>query len=270
MATDNEQTQNMSFWGHLDVLRGVLLRIIIIVIVCGIGVFAFMPTIFDRVIMAPAKGDFFIYRLFDQISALTGIGRFSADDFSIDLINIRLASQFFTHVTTSLWLSLVIVFPLILWQLWGFVSPALYSHEKRGIKRAFLFGCAMFYLGVSVGYSVVFPLTLQFLADYQLSSLIPNVVSLDSYMDNFILICLMMGIMFELPLIAWLIGKTSLLTRDFFKKYRRHAIAALLILAAIVTPTGDPFTLSVVFLPIYALWELSAFLVPKSSKINQQ
>ncbi|MBR5899742.1 MAG: twin-arginine translocase subunit TatC [Muribaculaceae bacterium] len=266
-ATDKEQSQNMSFWGHLDVLRGTLFRIIITLVICAAALFAFMPTIFDQFIMGPARGSFVIYQLFDKIASATGFSDLSNTNLDIELINIKLASQFFLHITTSLWMAAVIAFPVILWLLWGFVSPALYAHEKRGITRAFFFGCCMFYLGVAVGYFLVFPLTLQFLANYQLSSLVPNVISLDSYMDNFLMICLMMGILFELPLVAWLLGKTTLLNRQFFKKYRRHAIVALLSLAAIVTPTGDPITLTVVFLPIYALWELSAFLVPKA--VNQ-
>ena len=122
----------------------------------------------------------------------------------------------------------------------------------------------MFYLGVTIGYFLVFPLTLRFLADYQLSESIPNTISIDSYMDNFLVIVLMMGTVFELPLLAWLLGKMGFLTRGFFSKYRRHAIVALLIDAALITPTGDPFTLFVVFMPIYGLWEFSSRLVKAS------
>ena len=146
--------------------------------------------------------------------------------------------------------------------LWGFVAPALSDHEKRGITRAFIFGNIMFYLGVAVGYFLVFPLALRFLADYRLSDAIRPIVSLDSYMDNFFTLLLMMGAVFELPLLAWLLGKMGILTRGFFGRYRRHAIVALLIVAALITPTGDPFTLFIVFIPIYALWEMSARLVP--------
>ncbi len=121
----------------------------------------------------------------------------------------------------------------------------------------------MFFLGVSVGYFVVFPVTLRFLADYHVSAMVPNQISLDSYMDTFLMLIFIMGIIFELPLLAWLLGNIGVLKRDFFKKYRRHAIVALLILAAFITPTGDPFTLTIVFLPIYFLYELSAWLVKK-------
>ena len=111
---------------------------------------------------------------------------------------------------------------------------------------------------------MVFPLCLRFLADYRITDSIPNMVSLSSYMDNFYMLNLMMGIAFELPLLAWLLGKIGLLTRRFFSKYRRHAVVVILILAAVITPTGDPFTLLMVFLPLYFLWELSAYIVPKA------
>ncbi len=224
--------------------------------------FIFMPWIFDNVILAPTNGDFFLYRLFSGISGDGSLmPDFASKDFHVELINIELASQFFIHMSTSCWMAVVLTFPIIIYFIWGFISPALYSNERRGIKRAFLFGNVMFYLGVTVGYSLVFPITMRFLADYQISARVPNIISLSSYMDNFIVICLMMGIIFELPLLAWLLGKMGILTRNFFSQYRRHAIVALLILAAIVTPTGDPFTLAVVFFPIYCLWELSAYLV---------
>ena len=123
----------------------------------------------------------------------------------------------------------------------------------------------MFFMGVAVGYFVVFPVTLRFLADYHVSQLVPNQISLDSYMDTFLMLIFVMGVIFELPLLAWLLGVLGVLHRDFFGTYRRHAVVVLLMLAAIITPTGDPFTLMVVFLPIYLLYELSAFLVPASA-----
>ena len=122
-------------------------------------------------------------------------------------------------------------------------------------------GNFMFFLGVAVGYFVVFPITLRFLADYHVSELIPNQISLDSYMDTFLMLIFILGIVFELPLLSWLLGKLGVIHREFFKKYRKHAIVILLILAAIITPTGDPFTLTIVFLPLYLLYELSALLV---------
>ena len=259
-----EQLQEMSFWDHLDVLRGVLIKIAMVVVAMAIIFFALMPSIFDNIILAPCRGDFVLYRLFERITAsVPFLPQFSTDGFHVDLINIQLASQFFIHMSTSFWLALVFSFPVVIYLLWPFVSPALYEHEKRGIKRAFGFGNLMFFLGVAVGYFVVFPVTLRFLADYHVSAMVPNQISLDSYMDSFLMLIFIMGIIFELPLLAWLLGNIGVLKREFFKKYRRHAVVVLLILAAFITPTGDPFTLTIVFLPIYLLYELSAWLVKK-------
>lgn len=252
----------MSFWDHAEALRGVLIRVAALLAVLTAVIFAAMPHIFDSVILAPCRSDFILYR---WIGALSGSGLLpdsATGNFDVQLINIRLASQFFIHVTTSFWLAVVLGFPMCVYLLWGFVAPGLYEEEKRGVRSAFLAGNLMFFLGVATGYFLVFPLTLRFLADYQLSAMIPNQISLDSYMDNFLMLILVMGIVFELPLVAWMVGKTGLLTRGLFSTYRRHAIVALLILAAVITPTGDPFSLLVVFLPLYLLWEVSAFAVP--------
>lgn len=260
-----EKLPQMSFWAHVDALRSTLLKAGGVLLVLTVLFFLLMPQIFDNIILAPTSGDFILYRWLGRL----GHGNFlmpdlSGDNFHVELINIQLASQFFIHMSTSFWLAVVFGFPIIIYLLWRFVAPGLYSGEKKGIGKAFFFGNMMFFVGVAVGYFLVFPITLRFLATYQVSQYVPNQISLDSYMDNFLVLILVMGIIFELPLLAWLLGRMGVLSRGFFSKFRRHAIVVLLILAAVVTPTGDPFTLMVVFLPIYMLWELSAWLVPPS------
>ena len=266
MAQEQPQLQEMSFWDHIDALRSVLIRIAIVLVLVTLGLFYLMPSIFDSVILGPCHGDFALYRLFENItSSVSWLPQFSTDGFHVELINIKLASQFFIHMSTSFWLALVLLFPFVLYEVWTFVAPALYPNEKKGVKTAFCIGCLMFFLGVAVGYFVVFPVTLRFLADYHVSQMVPNQISLDSYMDTFLMLIFVMGIIFELGLLAWLLGSLGVLHRDFFKKYRRHAVVALLILAAVITPTGDPFTLMIVFLPIYLLYEVSAYIVPKGN-----
>lgn len=252
-----------TFWDHLDVLRGVLLKVAAVIMALGVAAFIAMPAIFDTVIMAPCSDTFPTYRLFGAVASLMGDSL--EPGFHVDIVSIELASQMFVHLSAACWVAMIAGFPIIIYLLWSFVSPALYPHEKQGIRRAFLFGNLMFYIGVAMGYFLVFPLALRFLATYQLSDAIRPIVSLDSYMDNFFTLLLMMGAVFELPLIAWLLGKMGILTRSFFRHYRRHAIVVLLIVAALITPTGDPFTLFIVFIPIYALWEFSSRLVPASS-----
>lgn len=263
-----EKLPEMSFWAHVDALRSTLLKAGAVVLALTVVFFMLMPRIFDNIILAPTSGNFILYQLLGRLGAHGNIlmPDLSGDNFHVELINIQLASQFFIHMSTSFWLAVVFAFPVIIYLLWNFVAPGLYAGEKQGVGKAFFFGNLMFFLGVAVGYFLVFPITLRFLATYQVSDMVPNQISLDSYMDNFLVLILMMGIIFELPLLAWLLGKTGVLTRTFFSRFRRHAIVALLILAAVVTPTGDPFTLMVVFLPIYGLWELSAWLVPKNAE----
>lgn len=265
MSASN-QTE-MSFWDHLDALRSVLFRIAVVVGVLVCVCFVYMPEIFDSVILAPCKGDFVLYRLFSRITSyFPDLPQFDTGGFEVNLVNIQLASQFFIHMSTSFWLGLILAFPAVIYLLWGFVKPALYAKEKWGTKIAFSLGVVMFYIGLAVGYFLVFPITLRFLAEYQVSELIPNHISLDSYMDTFLMLIFIMGIVFEMPLLAWLLSTVGLLRRKFFGKYRRHAIVALMILAAVITPTGDPFTLMIVFLPLYGLFELSALFVKPADK----
>ena len=252
----------MSFWDHLEELRWTLFRVVIALIVFAIVAFAFMPWIFDVVILGPAKADFFLYGYMCKLSRLAPIfPDFCGESLTIDMINIELTAQFFRHLSTSFWVSLIFVCPYILFEIWRFVAPALYDHEKKNIRWVFLFGSIMFFVGCLVGYGVIFPMALRFLYTYSLSDVIHNQLSLDSYMDNFLILVLVMGLVFEMPLVSWLLSQFGILKKSFFRQYRRHAIVVLLIAAALITPTGDPFTLSLVFFPLYGLYEFSRFFV---------
>lgn len=261
--------EGMSFWDHLDELRGVIFRGALVLLVAMALLFAAMPWIFNNIILAPCHPDFFLYRWLDAVAGADLLGIFgdaSADAFHVDLINTELTSQFMIHISASFWLALLLCIPLLLMLLWHFVSPGLYQRERHNGALTLVVGTFMFFLGVSVGYGLVFPLTLRFLSGYQLSSMIPNYISISSYMDTLVGLCGVMGLMFELPPVAWLLGRLGILDRSFFSRFRRHAIVALLIAAAIITPTGDPVTLLLVFAPLYLLWELSAMLVPLGRK----
>ena len=257
----------MTFWDHLEALRWMLVRVFSALGIFIIGGFAFIPWIFEHVIMAPIDNQFFLYRWLAKMSEQVAI---MPDDltrpFHVSIINIRLSSQFFLHMSLSFWLALLITFPYLVYEVWKFICPALYENERKSIRFTFVFGTVMFFIGCVVGYSVVFPLTLRFLYNYQLSASISNQLSLDSYMDNFLMLVFMMGIVFELPLVSMLLGKIGILHRGFFSTYRSHAVVALLVVAAFITPSSDPFTLMAVFIPIYILWELSAFLVKPAPK----
>ena len=252
----------LSFWSHLEDLRWMLLRSILAVFVFVILGFIIMPYLYDKYILGATSSDFFLYKYLCAVTSnIPFIPDFCDDNFHVEIININLTSQFFRHMSTSFCMALILTFPYLVYEIWKFINPALYSNEKTKVRKAFIFGTAMFFIGCFIGYSIIFPITFRFLSTYQLSPNIKNQISLDSYMDNFLMLVFMMGIIFELPLMAWLASKLGLVTRTFFKKFRRHAVVVLMIVAALITPSGDPFTLMVVFIPLYVLYELSYFLV---------
>lgn len=259
---EEEEGTQMSFWDHLEVLRWSVFRVAIALFVLLVGCFIAMPYIFDSFILGPTTSDFFVYRF------LAGLGKsggqFMPDfsgNFKVDIININVATQFLTHITTSFWVALVLVFPYLIYEIWKFLKPALYDTETRSVRRAFLFGTGLFYIGCAVGYVIVFPLTFRFLTGYTVGDTIVNQISLNSYMSNFLTIVFIMGVVFEIPILAWILSKIGLLHKATLKEYRKVAVVGLLVLAALITPSGDPFTLSVVFMPLYLLYELSILVV---------
>ena len=251
MAEDTEG--KMTFWDHLEVFRGGALRIVGVLLVLMVGTFSLMTQFYDSFVLGPTTSDFFLYKLLPNFKG----------EYHVDIININVASQFLIHVSTSFWFALVLAFPFVIWEIWRFISPALYTQEKRPVRFAFLFGTGMFYLGCAVGYCIVFPFTFRFLTEYQLSAEITNQISLNSYMSNFLTLVFVMGIVFEMPLLIWLLSNIGIIDKSFLRQYRRHAVVILLILAAVITPSGDPFTLTVVFVPLYALYELGILLARK-------
>ncbi len=257
-------SEEMTFWEHLDELRKVLFRSALVLFGFMIVFFFAKSFIFDTIIFAPANSDFILYKLIDKI--LVYLSLEPLDPFKIKLINIELSAQFFIHISTSFYFALVCSTPFILYQLWLFFKPALYENEKKSIVRAFSFSGVLFFLGVLVGYYLIFPLTLRFLGTYQVSSDVPNQISLQSYRSMFIWMILIMGVVFELPSLALILSKMGIITKSFLKKYRRHSFVALLVIAAVITPSGDPFTLLAVTFPLYCLYELSILVCSDINK----
>lgn len=254
--------QEMTFWEHLESLRWSLMRVAVVLLVFMIACFCVMPYVFDSFILGPTTGDFPLYKWLSGLSRLGSFfPDFGNDSYHVDIININVASQFLTHISTSFWFALLLMFPYLIFEIWRFVRPALLGSETRSVGIAFAGGTFMFFLGCAVGYCLVFPFTFRFLTEYRISETITNQISLNSYMGNFLMLVFIMGVVFELPLLAWLLSKLGLLRKHTLKKYRRHAVVALLVLAAVITPSGDPFTLMIVFLPLFLLYELSIRLV---------
>ena len=263
IGEEEAQEGAMSFWDHLEVLRWALFRSACVLCVVMIGTFIAMPYIFDRFILAPTNNDFFTYRWLNAIGQ--GIVKLSPD-FDVQIININVASQFMTHISTSISMAAVIAFPYFIWEIWRFIEPALFEDEVKHLKPAFFGGTIMFYIGCAIGYMLVFPFTFRFLVEYNLSPSITNQINLQSYIDNFTMLILVMGIVFEMPLLAWLLSLLGILKKSFLREYKKHAIVVLLISAAIITPSGDPFTLMLVFIPLYVLYELSILVVRDKAK----
>lgn len=232
--SSGETDTAQSFWGHLDDLRSCLIKIGIVVIVLGIAAFLFKEELF-AVILAPQKGDFITYRLIEKIGSLWGE---SPASFSIELINTGLARQFVAHMTAAVYAAVLCASPYILYQLFRFVSPALYVNEKKYVIRAVSYSYLLFMVGVLLSYFLIFPLTFRFLGTYQVSAEVANLITLQSYMETMMTITIMMGIVFEIPILCWLFGRLGILSADFMRHYRRHAIVLILIIAAVITPTA--------------------------------
>lgn len=238
----------MTFWDHLDVLRSSLIHMAIVTIACAIGAFVMKDELFS-IVLAPRSSDFLTYKLL------------GVEAFQISLMNTGLTEQFMIHMRTALYAGLLLASPYILYELFRFVSPGLYQNERR--YAVWVVGAAyiMFVVGTLINYFVVFPLTVRFLGTYQVSPDVANMLTLQSYIDTLLGMSLVMGVVFELPVVCGLLGRMGLITDSMMSTYRRHAVVAILIVAAIITPTTDVFTLLVVALPIYLLYELSIQIV---------
>jgi sec-independent protein translocase protein TatC len=245
----------MTFWDHLDVLRAVLIRTAIAVVVFGIIAFCMKEELFS-IVLAPCSSDFITYKLL------------GAEAFRIHLMNTGLTEQFMIHMRTAIYAGMLVSSPYIIYELFRFVSPGLYQNERH--YAVWIVGAAyvMFLVGTLINYFVVFPLTVRFLGTYQVSPEVANMLTLQSYIDTLLGMCLVMGVVFELPVVCALMGRMGLLTDHFMATYRRHAVVAILVVAAIITPTTDVFTLFVVSLPIYLLYEISIQIV-RITKLNK-
>ena len=238
----------MTFWDHLDELRGVIIRSLLVTAVAAAVAFCLKDGLF-AIVLAPRSSDFITYRLL------------GVEPFCISLMNTGLTEQFMTHLRTACYAGVLMALPYIIYVLFGFVAPALYDNERRYATLLCGSGYLMFMLGTVINYLLIFPLTVRFLGTYQVSPDVANMLTLQSYMDTLLTMSLVMGIVFELPVVSWILGRMGLVNAQMMRSMRRHAIVAILIVAAIITPTTDAFTLFVVALPIWLLYEVSILIL---------
>lgn len=248
-----------SFWEHLDVLRAAMIKVVLVTAVFAVVAFCFKDALF-AVVLAPKDGDFITYRLLAHLSSVFGK---EGADFSVRLINTGLAGQFVIHMRTALYAALLCASPYVLYQLFRFISPALYANERRYAVRVVGWGYALFMFGVLLSYFLIFPFTFRFLGTYQVSGDVSNLITLDSYISTLVVMSLSMGIVFEMPILSWLFAKLGFISAPFLRKYRKHAAVLILVVAAIITPTSDIFTLLLVSLPMYLLYEVSILIIRK-------
>lgn len=244
-------TGQLTFWEHLDVLRGSIIRMLVAAVAAGVVAFVLKDWLFG-VVLAPANGDFVTYRLL-------GI-----EPFTLHLINTGLTEQFIIHMKVAFTAGVLIASPYILYVLFRFISPALYDNERRYSVRLTVAAYVMFIVGLLVNYFVIFPLTVRFLGTYQVSGAVDNMLTISSYVDTLAMMSIVFGIVFEIPVISWLLARFGLLKAEWMSRYRRHAIVAIVAVAAVITPTSDVFTLLIVSLPIWLLYEVSVVIVKKT------
>lgn len=248
----------LTFGGHLEVFRQMLFRILGVAGVIAVVIFCFKDTTWE-VLMAPSEWDFCTYKWIEQTMQAVGI-EFHFDEFHVEMIATDLSSQFMTHITTAVYLGVLGASPYILYELFRFISPALYENERKYSLQVTGIIYVLFILGVLMSYFVLFPISFRFLGTYSVSARVVSNITLDSYISTFVSLTLVMGVVFQLPVIAFFLGKMGVVTSDMLSQYRKHSFLAIMLVAAIITPP-DLMTLILVTIPLYLLYEISIRVV---------
>ena len=265
--------EEMSFLEHLEVFRWHLVRSVVVVLSFAILAFIFKGVIFDGILLAPKNPDFPTYKILCFFSKRLGMGdALCMDELPFILMNINMSGQFSAHIMTSIIAGFVVAFPYVFWEIWRFIAPALYEKESSVARGVVFFSSTLFLLGVVFGYYVVSPLSVHFLGSYQVSSAVANQISLNSFISTVSTVCLANGIIFELPILVYFLTKVGLITPDFMRTYRKHALVLTLIFSAIITPP-DVASQVLVALPLMILYEISikisARVLRKQKKLKQ-
>lgn len=255
---DDNNDGLLTFGGHLEVFRQMLFRILGVAGVIAVVVFCFKETTW-KILLAPSEWDFCTYRWLETVMQSIGID-FHFDEFYVDLIATDLSSQFMTHITTAVYLGVLGASPYILYELFRFISPALYENERKYSVQVAGIIYVLFLLGVLMSYFVLFPISFRFLGTYSVSARVVSNITLDSYVSTFVSLTLVMGLVFQLPVIAFFLGKLEFVTSDMLSHYRKHAFIVIMLVAAIITPP-DLMTLILVTIPLYLLYEISIRVV---------
>ena len=259
----------LTFGGHLEVFRRMLFRVLIAIAVFAIAIFCFKCTTFE-ILLAPSKSDFCLYHWVEVFFACIGYD-FHFAPFEVDLIATDLSSQFMTHISTSLYLGFLCASPYILFELFRFISPALYENERKYSVPTVVIVYALFIVGVLMSYFILFPISFRFLGTYSVAEQVHSTITIDSYISTFVTLTLVMGMVFQLPVIAFFLAKIGFIQSETLAKYRQYAFLIIMIVAAIITPP-DLMTLVLVTIPLYLLYEISIIVtkIPVHPSVGQR
>jgi len=260
---NNSDPNLLTFGGHLEVLRRMLFRIIAVVMVLAVAIFCFKDKTFE-LLLAPSQWDFVTYRYIEKFLHHLG-SNFTFSEYHINLIATELSSQFMTHITTALYLGLLGASPYILVELFRFITPALYENEKKHSVSVAITMYLLFVIGVLMSYFVLFPISFRFLGTYSVSGMVESNITLKSYISTFTTLTLVMGLVFQLPVIAFFLGKLEVVTASMLKQYRKYAFLVIMVVAAVITPP-DLMTLVLVTIPLYLLYEVSILVLKRMEK----
>lgn len=262
---NNKEKSEMSFLGHLEVLRWVLLRSALAAIIGAVIIFTYMDFVFDKIILAPSQESFLTNRLFAWLAVQTNTPSLHINGTGIKIQNIDMAGQFTTSITVALVGGLILAFPYIFWEFWKFIKPALKESESKHVGGAIFAVSSLFFVGILFGYYLISPLSIDFLVNYKVSNLVENIFSLDSYIATVMSVVLAGGIIFELPVFIYFLSKIGIVSAKFLSTYRRHAIVVITIVAAIITPP-DVMSQMMVEIPLLILYEVGILIAKNIEK----
>ena len=255
------ESAEMSFLDHLEELRWHLVRSVVVIFSLAIVFFANREFLFDTIILAPKDPGFFTYRMMCKLSHFLNMGdALCMNGLEFSLINTTLSGQFTLHMWAAFVAGIVVGFPYLVWEAWRFIKPALTATEIGYSKGILFFVSILFSIGVLFGYYLIAPLSINFLGSYQVSSEVKNMIDMDSYISTITVITFASGLLFELPIVVYFLSSLGIISPAFMKRYRKHAVVVILILAAVITPSPDITSQLLVALPVYVLYELSIFV----------
>ncbi len=256
----------MSFLEHLEELRWHIIRAFLAIVIFSVIAFIEKDVIFDSIILHPKMPDFWTNRMFGKLADFLGTDVMRINTKEFQLISISMAGQFMTHIWTSIIAGLIVSSPYVIYEIWKFIKPALYEKERKYSTGAVFYMSVLFILGVLFGYYLIVPLSVHFLGSYSISESVANQINILSYINTVTSITLASGVIFELPIVVYVLSKVGILTPDMMTKYRRHAYVVLLIVSAIITPP-DVFSQIMVCIPLGLLYEIGIVI---SRRVNRK